>query len=503
MANFGDKITVVVDVVTEKAKTGLKSFRDEVGKAEGFTGKLKAGVGSLSGAFSSAVSSPAALGGAVATAGAFAFEAAGKFSELGVEVGKFSDATGLSTQDASRLIEVSADLGVSADSVATAINKMNKTIDPDLFDRLGVSIARTKDGTVDANETFLNVIDRLHGIQDPAERARVATQLLGKGWQDMAEMIGQSGAKLRESLAGVSDAKVMTPEEVAQAKKFRDSMNDLKDSLEDLVITIGEKVAPMLADTAENLSGAGGTADLLAYSLQKGLEPVNLFTGAGRNLQQAWDGVYDLFSDDTPKRVMEDWRVGGDRAREMAGKVDDLAGSTKSYLAQAHKVLKVEEDIEQNRRDLIGATLDLEQAQIDVTKALEDAKKAQEDDKASLDEKKQATLDAKQQVHDYIDELGNIPAEQETLILASIDAGKYAEVGNMLAMLTAARQVQIVPVVPVGGANVPLTGQNSPSGQAVPGVGTRAADLNINLNLNDRSLQTITVRQADLNRGSR
>jgi len=45
--SFNERISVVIDIATDKASQALGGFRKSVNEAEGFTGKLKAGVGSL------------------------------------------------------------------------------------------------------------------------------------------------------------------------------------------------------------------------------------------------------------------------------------------------------------------------------------------------------------------------------------------------------------------------------------------------------------------------
>jgi hypothetical protein len=183
---------------------------------------------------------------------------AGKFSELGVSVGKFSTATGLSAEKSSRWIEVAGDMGIEAAGVESAINKMNRTAGttPDKFAEMGAEIARTSDGAVDANQTFLNVIDRLKGITDPAERARVGTALLGKSWTGMSELIAEGSSSLTASLAAVNDAKVFDDAKVQKAKDYRAAMDTLKDSLEELGLSIGAGAAPVIA----TLSTAVGNA---------------------------------------------------------------------------------------------------------------------------------------------------------------------------------------------------------------------------------------------------
>jgi hypothetical protein len=157
-------------------------------------------------------------------------------------------------------------MGIEADAVESAINEMNRTVgtSPDKFADLGVEISRTSDGAVDAQQTFLNVIDRLKGITDPAERASVGTQLLGKSWTGMSELIAAGSSSLTTSLAAVNGAKVLNDEEVQKAKDYRAAMDTLKDSLEELGLSIGAGAAPVIGTLATligNAVSAFGTLD--------------------------------------------------------------------------------------------------------------------------------------------------------------------------------------------------------------------------------------------------
>ena len=148
---FNERISVVIDIATDKASAALGGFRKSVNEAEGFTGKLKAGVGSLGSTFTSFISSPAGAATAVSAVGAAAFAAVDKFASLGLEVGKLSDATGLSTEEASRWTEVGGDLGLTADTTAGLIEKMTQNLGktPDKFKAMGIEVQHAADGTAD------------------------------------------------------------------------------------------------------------------------------------------------------------------------------------------------------------------------------------------------------------------------------------------------------------------------------------------------------------------
>ena len=241
-------ITELQDEGIKRAKREFDKFKGAVAGAEGGMGKLKAGSKVAFDAIgANAASFAAAAGGALI---GFAAKGVTAFQDLALSADKFAGATGLAVEEASRLMEVAGDLGIETGTLETAIGKMNQNLgkSPDLFEELGVQVEYAKDGTVDANETFLNVIDRLNKIKDPAEKARVATQLLGKGWRDMSNLISMGSEDLRKSLATVSDAKTISPKEAENARKFRDNMDNLKDTVEDLSLQIGQKLVPAIAE---------------------------------------------------------------------------------------------------------------------------------------------------------------------------------------------------------------------------------------------------------------
>lgn len=247
-------ITELQDEGIKRAKREFDKFKGAIADADGGMGKLKAGSKSaLDSIKANAATFATAAAGAVAT---FAVQGVNAFQDLALSADKFAGATGLAVEEASRLLEVTGDLGIDAGTVETGIGKMNTVLgkSPDLFKELGIQVEYAKDGSVDANETFLNVIDRLNKIKDPATKAKIATQILGKGWRDMSRLINMGADDLRKSLAQVSDAKTISPEEAAKAKKFRDNMNDLKDTIEDLSLQIGEVLVPAIAAAVEEFN---------------------------------------------------------------------------------------------------------------------------------------------------------------------------------------------------------------------------------------------------------
>jgi len=268
-------ITDLQDKGIRDAKKAFGDFKTAVNNAEGGLGKFKAGSTAIFDAVkANAVTFGIAAGAAVV---GFAKESITAFQTVALEAGKFADATGLAVEDASRYIEAAGDIGIPIDAVEGAIGRLNKTIgaDPDKVRDLGVDLVYLRDGSLDVNETFLNTIDRLKKIKDPAEKAKVAAQLLGKGWQSMSELIEMGAGDLKTALKNVGDAQVVDADELRKAKEFRDTMDDFGDKAKALAINFGEFLIPVITDIVELVDKTvTGLGDMYGY------------------LQKQWDKTY-------------------------------------------------------------------------------------------------------------------------------------------------------------------------------------------------------------------
>jgi len=262
-------MAIKIPVITEFSDKGLKSakaafanFKTDVSNATGAMGKFKAGSNAALGMVKANAGALAAAGGAALIS--FAAKGVTAFQELALASGEMADATGLSVEEASRFIEVGGLLGYEVEQVRSVIEKMNKQLGltPQYFADARVEIARTEGGAANVSETFLNVVDRLNEIKDPAERAATASKLLGKGWTGMAEVIAMGSDKLRKSLAEVSDSQVIDKDELKKAKDFRFAMDELNDELGDLALELGESLVPALTTAVTKmaeLAKYGGT----------------------------------------------------------------------------------------------------------------------------------------------------------------------------------------------------------------------------------------------------
>lgn len=343
MASFSDQVKVLIDVDSTGATSGITKFKSSFAEAEGAVGKFKVASGAAFDFVKNNAATFAAAAGAAITA--FAIDGIKKFQDLAIEAGKFAEATGLNVEQASRWIEVAGDVGVGADTVQGAINKLNKAISankPEWKD-LGQELIRTEDGLIDVNATFLETVDAVNAIKDPTEKARVAAGLFGKGWTSMSELIAQGSGRLTASLAAVSDQKVINEAELAKARDFRAAMDGFSDAVDDAGMKLGEALIPALTEAIKFITPAVEKLKLLAEGFRLVADAINpldsAMSGVGRvtdSTSSIWEKGYGVLQ--TMGSVIPGVNVGldalgdalfgsGDKADKSSKQTDRLKSS--------------------------------------------------------------------------------------------------------------------------------------------------------------------------------
>lgn len=285
-------MAINIPILTEFDSKGLQSaqgafnnFKSKVGEAEGAMGKFKAGgTAALDAIKANAGMLAAAAGAAIA---GFVIKAIGDFQKLALEVDKFSNSSGLAAEQASRWVEVASDIGVESNTLITAFNKLNKAAadNSDAFRRLGIDISTTASGATDVNKTFLDTVEALRKVEDPAKRAKLATELLGKSWTEVSELIEMGSQELETALAGVSDQKIIDEEEIRKAKEMRAAQDALGDAFQEAALTLGEALIPALTATLKAITPVLEAMKLMGGTLQTGLnETITKFLAMGKSM---------------------------------------------------------------------------------------------------------------------------------------------------------------------------------------------------------------------------
>lgn len=472
----------------------LGKIKTAVGEADGFFGKLKAG-GST--ALASVGGAGAVAGAGITAAAVAAAKGLVDFQRLGVEIGKGSEATGLSAEEFSRWREVAADAGVETSAFESTVGRFNKTLSasPATLAKFGVEVVKAADGTTDVNATFLNAIDTLNGIKDPAKQAEAGARLFGKSWQGMAELIGRGSGQLRQDLAAVSDAKVFDDAKVEQARRLRDAFDSISDAGEDLFLTIGSALAPVVAELAPKIAkvvevigpAVTGFGDLLGGvlglvgpivdlaakligPLAEGLGKVASFVGdvvggLGDLIDNVVSGGNEL--DGLTGLVAEHVAAQQEQREailESNASFDDGAAKAEYYESRV-EAAKDETLLMVDAARQLAGELDDTKAWVNAQRAVETYKAKIGDSNASLLDKRAALADVKSALLDYVTSLEGVPAEKQTQIIALLEQNKIDEAEAAINNLVRDR---FVPVSIVTGGQLPSVPRFD-SGGVVPG----------------------------------
>lgn len=447
---FTERLKVVIDVVSGNATRGLSDFRSEVAKADTWTGKLKAGTKALGNSFVSMAASPEGAAAAIGAVTAVAIKGAHQFMELAKASNDLAQATGLTIEQASRWIEVGKDYGVSAEALASTIGKLNRTLDPRVAAEYGIALTDSSGKARSANDVFLDVIAAISNTDSAAERARMGTRLLGRGWQQLAPILGKSRSQYEEMLSTIKDGQVITEEEYKKAEKLRMGLDELNDSWDNLTLQIGQAAA----------SGTG-VLDFFTRLLQFRDQVIawSEITGNGfaethdpivmtTNFLESLTSITDyFFGDDNKGRIKSTTQllstmgspsaVGG--IGELSGAFDELSDNADST---ARGMRDVREQFgyllnEIDERSALRSIMDdfdtLQQKAVDAWTA---AAEGEADAEAKARDAAQAVDDLKVSVIEYADEVGGIPPQAVTRILTQIDRGSLDEAKRLIAGLT-------------------------------------------------------------------
>lgn len=441
MASFTEKIRLLFEV---DDKGSLGRLRADIAAADGVTGKFKAGIKGVGDMLKQNMAAGAmAAGAAVFTYGVKAVAA---FQDTALAAGKMADATGLTVEQSSRLMEVAGDLGIEVGTVQGAIQKFNNAVAGGRLDEFADSIVTAKDGSIDAYESFINTATAIGKIQDPTKRAQAAQKAFGKSYGEIAELMKMDADQLRSALDGVSDAKVIDENELRQARQFRDLLDQLKDRLDDVQLTVGERVIPRLllmgkavtgiADALDKIPDGGLLFGFDSDSERKALTAIGLYDDAAMAIGEVIDKTTELA--DPVAQTGTDLADLDKATTSAANAQRDLAETASATGTAFHGMSKEAWDTVDATRAAKDVAGDLKDAYDDLLGIIDQGEKWDAFREAVWDLSDGAGNTAKEtrewqrQTADLVMSLDEMPDEQKTKILAQIEEGDIATVNGIL-----------------------------------------------------------------------
>jgi len=183
-------------------------------------------------------------------------EFADEFSDAAGAVKDSADRLGLSYREFQELSFAAKLGGVSAESLASALGKLNQQLGSgnggraaETLRRLGVSAKDANGQTRSSGDIMNDVAAAMSGIEDPAQRTAIATQLFGKSGAKLLTILqdGEGGlAELRGQLEELGGA--MSDEAIAAADDYGDAMDKWNTTLVSVRSTIAVSLLPLLTE---------------------------------------------------------------------------------------------------------------------------------------------------------------------------------------------------------------------------------------------------------------
>jgi hypothetical protein len=251
------------------------AISDPMGTATTMTTQFAESLGGVGVAAVGITASVVALGTALFELGSYSAEVIAKFDDL-------ADKTGMSVPALSRLSNAShvigADLGQLTDVVFKLEQRMGEN--SDTFQRglatMGLSTAALKAAGPDK---YLELVTAgLQGIADPSARAAAGTEVLGKGYRDVAHALND----LDEGLKRTADIEPWTAQQAKDAEAFGFQVNALVEHFKALGIAMGAELIPVLSTFVGWLETLRSTYNSLPDAVKTVISPMNLLTATWR-----------------------------------------------------------------------------------------------------------------------------------------------------------------------------------------------------------------------------
>lgn len=247
------KLVGSIFIDNEKANDSLqKTDKKATSVAEGLgkAGKVAAGAA-------------AAIGTAIIGTGTALVGMANDASKTADDIDKMSQKIGMSAEGYQEWSYIMEQNGMDVDKLQTGmktlVNQMDKVKSGNedaiaTFQQLGVEVLNA-DGSMRSQEEVMNdTIRALAGMENSAERAKLATELFGKAGTEMAPMLNQGAGAIDDLKQRAHDlGLVMSDEAVKAGVEYGDLSNDLQKAFSMLKTNLGTALLPVLISVIKKL----------------------------------------------------------------------------------------------------------------------------------------------------------------------------------------------------------------------------------------------------------
>ena len=200
-----------------------------------------------------------AAGGALAGIAGLAYKSVQAADDLNT----LAKQTGLSTAELQKMQYASDLIDVSVDSITGAMTKMKKNMTSTskdtqaAFQRIGVSVQDSNGQLRDATTVFYEVLEGLSHVANETERDTLAMQLFGRSADELAGIVDDGGAALRElGLEAEQLGLIMDQQTLDSLNNVNDAVDKLKAKANGELAQAGAKAMEALMPVFEKVLDA-------------------------------------------------------------------------------------------------------------------------------------------------------------------------------------------------------------------------------------------------------
>ena len=229
----------------ETARTAAKSIASSMEQIQSSLGQVSGVLSSVTGWFGK-------MSGVIAGGAAFK-EVIGKANEWNGEAKKLATQMGITTERASVMMVAMRHLGIDSETVTLAAGKMAKQIatNSDAYEKLGVKVKDANGQYRPTLEIMGEVNAKLKEIKNPIEQNIAGTEIYGKSWNDVRGTLKLTTEEIKAAEQKTKDLGLVVGEEgVANTKKYKESINDMKLVITSLEVQAGNALLPAFVKLA-------------------------------------------------------------------------------------------------------------------------------------------------------------------------------------------------------------------------------------------------------------
>lgn len=218
--------------------------------------------------FGDARAAVGALG--LATAGVMASTIA-PIENYGKTVERLSVVTGMTTGQTSQLIAGFGGAGIGADQAASMMQRLEFRLgaleaahqkaraagkdQADMLQQIGVNTQDATGHMLPMNQLLPQIIDKMGQMTDIGEKNRLATQLFGRSWTELAPLMAAGGQAFTDAMGNASKFGLMMSQQQAdQIHQLQVAKTQLGEAFLGLQMSIGGSLIPVLTNFITHIS---------------------------------------------------------------------------------------------------------------------------------------------------------------------------------------------------------------------------------------------------------